>query len=219
MTRIVLLGLGFLGALGWAVEAQAQTTVTFQQGKNGYTGVVETYIDQFVDDCVGGVERIEIRHWDDGAGVTEKMNILIKFDVSTLPPDATVTSAKLTLFSTRARGQNGDVPVLQKVTSTWDNKTKWNTAPSAVATSVSCPPVTGYQDDPVVPEMYTITGLESLVQGWIASPGANYGVQLSCTSNLNFRFASSEYPDLVSPTNPYRPELEVTFTTPTPTPP
>jgi hypothetical protein len=216
------LALGILGALAWAVPAQAQTTVRFQQDKNGYKGVVDTYIDQFWDDFFGGTERIEIRHWDNGAGVTEKMKALIKFDVTTLPLDATVTSAKLTLFSIRARGQNGDVPIVEKVTSTWDNKTKWSTAPSAVATSVTCPPVTApppvYTDDPVVPEMYVITGLESLVQGWIASPTANFGIQLSCTTNLNFKWASSEYPDSAT-YSPYRPELEVTFTTPAPLPP
>src|SRR5436190_10691983 len=123
MTRFVFLGVAFLSALAWAVPAQAQTTVRYQQGKNNYSGVTDTYVDQFWDDFFGGTERIEIRHWDSGAGVSEKMNILIRFDVTNLPLDATVTGAKLTLFNTRARGQNGDVPVVLKVTSTWDNKT------------------------------------------------------------------------------------------------
>jgi hypothetical protein len=224
MTRFVVLGVAFVGALAWAVPAQAQTTVKFQQGKNGYSGVVDTYVDQFWDDFFGGVERIETRHWDAGAGVSEKMNILIMFDVTSLPLDATVTSAKLTLYNTRARGQNGDVPILEKVTSTWDGKTKWSTQPSAVATSGVCPPVTGgtpYQDDPVTPEVYVITGLESLVQGWILTPASNFGMKISANSNLNFQFASSNYPDPTDQTifSPYRPELEVTFTTPTPTPP
>src|SRR5262245_50425630 len=141
MTRFVALGLGLMGALAWAVPAQAQQTVTFQQGKNSYAGVTDTYVDQFWDDFFGTTERIEIRHWDNGAGVVEKMNVLIRFDVTSLPLDATVTSAKLILFNTRARGQNGDIPVLSKVTGAWDNKTKWSTAPAAVATAVACPAV------------------------------------------------------------------------------
>lgn len=222
MTRLVVLGVAFLGVVAWAMPAEAQsTTLKYQQGKNSYTGVVDTYIDQFWDDFFGGTERIEIRHWDEGAGVTEKMKALIRFDVTNLPLDATVTSAKLTLYNTRARGQNGDVPTLEKVTSTWDNKTKWSTAPSYTATTVTCPPVTGYTDDPATPEAYVITGLESLVQGWIGAPASNFGVQLSCTSNLNFQWASSEYPDPTDTSifSPYRPELEVTFTTPAPIPP
>ena len=42
MTRLMLLGLGFFGALAWAIPATAQTTVSFQQGKNGYSGVMDT---------------------------------------------------------------------------------------------------------------------------------------------------------------------------------
>jgi len=221
MTRLVLLGVVFSGALGWAVSAEAQTTVRYQQGKNGYAGVVDTQIDKFWDDTFGGIERLEVRHWDD-TGSTEKMNLLIRFDVTNLPLDATVTSAKLTMFNLRARGQPASpVVVLQKVTSTWDNKTRWNTAPSVTATTVTCPPVDSLTNDPVVPEMYAITGLETLVQGWIASPATNFGIMLSCATSLNLKFASSEYPDPADTTifSPYRPELEVTYTTPTPPPP
>jgi hypothetical protein len=212
MTRLVLVGLGFFGALGWAVPAMAQTTVKYQQGTNGYSGCMDTYVDKFWNDFFGGVERIEIRDWD--AAATEKMNVLIKFDVTGLPTNATITSAKLTLYSIRARGQNGDVPVVDKVTSAWNNQTTWNTAPTTVATGITGPPVTGYTDDPVTPEVYAITGLAPLVQEWMATPALNYGIMISVPSNLNFRFASSEYP-----TGSVHPELEVIYTTPNPLPP
>jgi len=219
MKRFVFVGLGFLGAMAWAVPAMAQTTVKFQQGSNGYSGTMDTYIDKFVNDFFGGVERIEIRDWDGGA--TEKMNILIKFDVSSIPSNATVTSAKLTLYNTRARGQNGDVPVLEKVTSAWNNQSTWNMGvPSVVASGVTCPPVGNppYVDEPADPpdasQAYVITGMEALVQGWMASAQTNYGVMMSVASNLNFQFASSEYSTVA-----VRPELSVTYTTPNMTPP
>jgi hypothetical protein len=111
--------------------------------------------------------------------------------------------------------------VLDRVTGAWNNQTTWNTKPTVTATTVTCPPVDNtYVDEPLTtppnaPQPYAITGLESLVQGWMATPALNYGVQLSVTSNLNFRFASSEYTTVA-----VRPELEVTYTTtPPPGPP
>src|SRR5678816_3887330 len=105
MTRTGLMGLAFIGALGWAVPAMAQTTVKYQQGSNGYSGCMDTYIDRdptWIDDWFGNADRIEIRSWAGTPG--EKMNILIKFDVSTgIPANATITAAKLTFYNTRQR--------------------------------------------------------------------------------------------------------------------
>src|SRR6185503_15657676 len=180
--RKIFSAAGFVVALAWAVPALAQTTVKFQQGTNGYAGAMDTYIDGIAPNDTqwyGNNDRIEIRSWSGSPG--EKMNILILFDVSSLPSNATVTSAKLTMYSTRARGQNGDVPVVEKVTSAWNNQYSWNMGlPTVVAApGVTCPPVDGtYVDEPLTtppnaPQVYTITGLASLVQGWRASPGTN----------------------------------------------
>lgn len=216
MNRKIVLGLAFLGTLGWALPAFSQTTVRFRQGSNGYSGAMDTYIDKFMpNDFYGGVERIEVRDWS--AAASEKMNLLISFDVTSLPSTATVTSARLTLYNIRARGHSAaDTLVLGTVTSAWNNQSTWNMGvPTTTASGVTCPSVAGYTEDPTTPppasQAYIITGLGPLVQAWKTTPGTNYGIMLSCTTDINIRFASSEYS-----TVSVRPELEVTYTTPAP---
>ena len=82
MKRLIVMVSGLLfGFLGWSLPGLAQsTTVTFQQGQNGYTGTMDTYIDQFTPtDFYGGVERIEVRSYDSGSGLSEKQNTLLRF--------------------------------------------------------------------------------------------------------------------------------------------
>ena len=80
--------------------------------------------------------------------------------------------------------------------------------PSTTASGVTCPSLASYTLAPTTPELYTINGMASLVQGWVTTPGSNLGMMFSVTSNLNFRMASSEYSSAQ-----YRPALTVTYTT------
>ncbi|HVE41100.1 MAG TPA: DNRLRE domain-containing protein [Planctomycetota bacterium] len=223
--RLACVASAFFGVLGFAVPALAQTptTKTFQQDNNGYSGCMDTYVDKFDakngDDTFGGVERLEVRYWNGGA--TEYKVTYIMFDVTSIPTNATVTSAKLILYSIRARGQNGDVPVVEKLTGAWNGQNTFNMGfPTRVAApGVTCPPIdSAYVDEPLttppnLPQVYTITGMASLVQGWMAMPGTNYGIMISCTTDINISWASSEYP-IGGTFSPYRPALEVTYTVP-----
>jgi hypothetical protein len=187
------------------------TTVTLQQGLNGYSGTLDTYIDQFApDSSFGNLDKMEVRYYDDGTGLSEHMISLLQFDLSGIPSTATVTGATLKLYNTRAASNGaGDVVNLDKVLNAWNGNWTWNMGiPTTTPSGVTCPSVAGYTSAPSPPELYTITGMDSLVQGWVSTPSSNLGMMLSTTSNLNIRFATSEYA-----TAQYRPALEVTYTT------
>ncbi|HVE43181.1 MAG TPA: DNRLRE domain-containing protein [Planctomycetota bacterium] len=211
MKRLIIISSGMLlGFLGWSVPGLAQT-VTFQQGTNSYTGSVDTYIDQFMPtDTFGGVQWLEIRSYDSGSGLSEKNTAMIRFELSSIPSNATVTSASLKLYNLRAAANDAaDVITLSKATGSWNSQWTWNMGvPASTASGVTCPSVASYSIAPTTPELYTINGMASLVQGWVSTPASNLGLLLSTTSNLNFRVASSDYSTVT-----YRPALTVTYTT------
>src|SRR4029079_202365 len=105
------------------------TTVVLQQTPGGYAGTMDTYIDQY-DTAVpqtvwGNVNRLEVR-WFTGAA-TEHMVTLLRFDLSSIPTTATVTSAQLTLYITPPNNSTaGDVLAMEKVTSNWNDSWTWS---------------------------------------------------------------------------------------------
>jgi len=195
----------------------AATTVTLREDPAGYSGTTDTYLDQFEpapQSTHGGLFRLELRHWVDGTGtLTEKCNILLKFDLSSIPATATVTSAKLTLYSMRTAGRSvTDVVVLDKITSDWAESDYWSLGlPTTTPSGVTCPGIDTLHDTASPPEPWVVTtGMPALVQSWVSTPTGNKGMMLSSTDNLNVIFVSSESTDWAPQ---YHPTLEVTYTT------
>jgi hypothetical protein len=188
----------------------APVTVTLQEGVSSYAGTTDTYIDQFDSDgTFGTLARMEVRWYDAGPGLSEHMHSLLRFDLSSIPAGATVTSATLTLHSTRTAAITaGDVLTLSRATSVWTESQTWDLGtPSSTASGVVTPSLAGLTENPAAPQPYAIPGLATLVQGWVDSPGSNFGMLFTTSANLNLVFATSEHA-----TSSARPKLEITYT-------
>jgi hypothetical protein len=138
---------------------------------------------------------------------------LLKFNLSGLPANATIKSAKLTLYS-NPDPNNGDLQhanygynnalLIQRVTSGWDSTTTWATQPSSESTDEI---VVSHTNEPFLDLVdIDVTTLVSKM-----AKGANYGFKLKLQNESYYNsriFTSSKFPDASK-----YPKLEVTYTT------
>lgn len=208
------------------------TNVTFQQGVNSYTGCNDAHIIEYnAGRNTGGNDRFEVSRYTGTYDNDDKHGIL-KFNVSSIPSNATVTSAtvELTLVECRNGTANKTIGV-NKVNRTWGEGTKTG-IDGATATSGECSwtysasttqwTTAGGDFDATVADSKTVgstTGtvyswnITSMVQGWVANSSTNYGMIFvettpKSTSNGTKCFASKEYATVSS-----RPKLTVTYST------
>lgn len=131
----------------------------------------------------------------------------IKFDLSSIPAGATVSSATLTL--TRSSEGSGTSVSVHQVTSSWSETTPtWGSPPTYNATELTSATVgTGE----------TSWSVTTAVQNWVNAAWANYGFAIKATNENDYYifFHSSD-----SSTASARPKLSVTYNTVpnTPTP-
>ncbi len=126
---------------------------------------------------------------------------LIYFDLSTISPNATIVSAKLSLYAynSPANGAHSvlsgsNASFLQRVTSTWDESTvTWDTQPTTTdVNQVLLPESTNNTED------YTDIDITTLLKDIIKNPSQNFGLMLKLQSEIAYRglvFASSDNAD------------------------
>jgi hypothetical protein len=140
----------------------------------------------------------------------------IRFDFSSLPANATILQAKLTLYNnpTTPDGEGAHSSLsgsnagwLQRVTSPWNESTiTWNNQPSTTtANQVAVPQSTSEHQD------YDLD-ITTLAQAMAANQSTNYGFMLRSQTEVNYRaliFASSDYSDSTK-----RPKLSIIYSLP-----
>ena len=190
---------------------------TFQQGKDGYTGVQDTYIHEWYPNIpFGSNARLVARSYDHAS-------ILIRFDLSSIPTNAQVVSADLQLFSTD-RTNMGSMhlnayPMARpwsELNATWllaDTGVAW-TAPGARASGFDYLDQLG--DRTLVDRIldWFKWNVRDMVQGWVANPSTNYGLILKGIpgddeAQVEYGFRASEHENVNE-----RPKLVVRYWVP-----
>jgi alpha-glucosidase (family GH31 glycosyl hydrolase) len=210
----------------------ATTTVTFQQGVSSYTGSADTHImEYFADRNAGGNDRFEVSRYT-GTYTNDDKAALLKFDLSSIPSNATITSATVELTLVECRNGTAAKSIeVHKLNRAWGEGTKTGVDGVTATSGESSWTCSAYSTQwTTAGGDYNSTAVDtksigstigtvyswnvtSLVQGWVSSSSTNYGMAFmeavpQSTSNGTKDFASKEYATASS-----RPKLTVTYTT------
>jgi len=202
-----------------ADTALTEVNLTLRQGVNEYTGTTDTYLSAWSPTTnFGSSPLLSVRP-------VNVMHTLLQFDLSQIPPQATINRATLSLLAI-SRTNTAGVSILAYPLNRWwqDSSATWNLAAtgiawgtpgaSAVPTDRASLPI-GSQTLLSAPAWYTFE-LTAPVQEWVLNPGSNHGLILVAPnpgSAVEYAFASSEHPDVAA-----RPYLSVNYYLPPPSP-
>ncbi len=193
---------------------------TLQQGRDGYAGVSDTYLNQWAQTTP---------HGQAGGLVARAAGIqvpLLRFDLSYIPLNSTVLTATLSLYALTKTTESGLMMDVYEVLEPWDEGSatwkqratgqNWRKEGAAArCEDTACVPSTSMGIN-AIKRWYT-WDITALVKKWVARPEANHGVLLfgGSSANIGFTFYSSQ-------SDPYhaafRPRLEIVYGEPTPTP-
>lgn len=176
--------------------------------------IIDPYYPTFTDDTT---VEFNASTWTKNGSLGIQRS-LIDFDFSTVPTNAIVQSATLTLYNNPASYngfQNGEhshisgsnESVLQRITSSWQHNTvNWNNQPSTDATYEAT-----LLQDTNVHQDYAID-VTNLIRDRIQNPSTTFGFMLKLITEQPYRclvFASSDHPNQT-----LHPNLELCYTLP-----
>ncbi len=186
----------------------AQSTIIIQPGPEGKDAQLWSITP---DLNIGNTPKFLASGWTHG-GEPGINRALIDFDLSEIPENAVITSAKLNLYflclEPNFMGHTGqNSATLSLVTEPWDEATvTWNTQPATT------PENQVYLPQSAAPYMdYTDIDITGLIQSLLTSPEEYHGIMMRLQNENPYRcilFASGDYSDTIS----MRPRLEITYT-------
>jgi hypothetical protein len=197
-------GLGHAGAaanvrpiVGAFVGDVPTRIATFQQGAGGYTGTIDTYLNQGNPGTTHGAANTVVV---DNGPVNQG---LIRFDGIIGPASGQVKqgskilSAKLSIQTgpSSATGDNSvDNMSIFPMIRAWDNSSTWNSLAAGVSTDgLEAATTAEFSLVPNVRDAWAVFDVTRTLQGWINNPAQNQGWMIQSDGTDGWRWDSSEY--------------------------
>lgn len=128
------------------------------------------------------------------------MRILIEFNLDTIPSNAIIEEARLSLYAAtnlgeqHSAGDGSNAALIQRITSDWDESTvSWSTQPSTSESYQVTMAASSSAD-----EDYVDLDIRTLIQYMVMNPESSYGLMIRLEEELPYRrlsFASSDNAD------------------------
>jgi hypothetical protein len=197
---------------GWPSNVNPLTLV-LRRGIDGYAGVHDTYLDDWAkSNSYGQDELLMVRSYDVKAS-------MLNFDLSLLPREAIITSAKLGLYAVSSSNPNPVTVSLYAVQRPWSDETaNWLQAADGEPWEVAgcngpSDRYASFDDQQEVSETegWHTWNVTRLAQLWAAQPSQNHGVVLrgSAVPQVEYRFYASD-----TNRRDFRPTLEISYWVP-----
>lgn len=131
-------------------------------------------------------------------GTGNRNRTTIKFNLASIPADATILSASLSLFAlTKSPGAGDDILNIHKLTTDWnEGSATWNTPWTNPGGDFSATRSGFIQTDTAVNEYKESSDMSPLIQSWINDPTTNLGLlvkhDVESATTRQWRFVSEE---------------------------
>jgi len=167
--------------------------------------VIQPIADSFINEQSQGTNYGSQPTMDVQRRATRNRRSLVKFDLSTIPPNSTINSATLELYSTVAPTTSQQLDI-HRITSSWQETTvTWSSQPtfdSVISSSIQGGTGTGWK-------IWDVTGL---VKDWYLGTYQNYGFLVK--SNLETGTTAYLYSFATKENSTNKPILRVNYTPP-----